>query len=209
MIMMSFGCVDFEIEYGILHRGWTTCFYFYIIFLAYGKWAWAQCFNVVSPISVIYCLINFLFPGLPRTARYAITVGVGIPALMCFVGLLCFLCGRVKAFGGRRRPIAEFTSMVTPQPTAVMGLDGPTIESYPKVVLGESRRLPKPDDNTCSICLSEYRPKETLKIIPECQHCFHSECIDEWLHLNASCPICRNSPAKSPPSQSHENGPNF
>ncbi|XP_034711218.1 putative RING-H2 finger protein ATL21A [Vitis riparia] len=147
--------------------------------------------------------------GLPRTARYAITVGVGIPALMCFVGLLCFLCGRVKAFGGRRRPIAEFTSMVTPQPTAVMGLDGPTIESYPKVVLGESRRLPKPDDNTCSICLSEYRPKETLKIIPECQHCFHSECIDEWLHLNASCPICRNSPAKSPPSQSHENGPNF
>ena len=146
-------------------------------------------------------ILAHFFTGLPRTARYAITVGVGIPAIMCLIGLACFLCGRVKAIGGGRRPIAELTSMVVPQPTPVTGLDEPTIESYPKIVLGESRRLPKPDDNTCSICLSEYRPKETLKSIPECQHCFHAECIDEWLHLNASCPICRNSPEKSSPAQ--------
>jgi hypothetical protein len=57
-------------------------------------------------------------------------------------------------------------------------------------------RLPKPNDNTCPICLSEYQPKETLKTIPECQHCFHAECIDEWLSLNATCPICRNSPER-------------
>ena len=46
--------------------------------------------------------------------------------------------------------------MVATQPTIVGGLDGPTIESYPKIELGENRRLPRPDDNTCPICLSEY-----------------------------------------------------
>ncbi|PON72099.1 43kDa postsynaptic protein [Parasponia andersonii] len=137
--------------------------------------------------------------GIPRSARYAVAVGVGIPAILCLVGLLCFICGRVKALTRRGGPIPEFNSTVAPQPRIVSGLDGLTLESYPKIVLGESRRLPKPDDNTCPICLSEYRPKETLKTIPECQHCFHSDCIDEWLLLNASCPICRKSPERPKP----------
>lgn len=133
--------------------------------------------------------------GLPRSARYAITVGVGVPALMCIVGLVCFAFGRVKSYRGPvHRPNADLSSIVVPQPTMVMGLDEPTIESYPKLVLGESRRLPKPDDNTCPICLSEYKPKETLRTIPHCQHCFHAQCIDEWLHLNATCPVCRKLP---------------
>ncbi|XVE58388.1 hypothetical protein DITRI_Ditri04bG0165900 [Diplodiscus trichospermus] len=109
-------------------------------------------------------------------------------------GLLCCLCGKVKSYAVRHHPIPELNPSVTPQPTAVGGIDEPTIESYPKIVLGESRRLPKPDDNTCPICLSEYWPKESLKTIPQCQHCFHADCIDEWLRLNATCPICRNSP---------------
>ncbi|KAL5811412.1 hypothetical protein ACOSQ4_027980 [Xanthoceras sorbifolium] len=66
-------------------------------------------------------------------------------------------------------------------------------------MLGESRRLPKPDDNTCPICLCEYKPKETLKTIPECLYCFHADCVDEWLRLNASCQACRNSPGRSSP----------
>ncbi|XP_035542655.1 putative RING-H2 finger protein ATL21A [Juglans regia] len=137
---------------------------------------------------------------LPRGARYAITIGVGVPASLCFLGLLSFLCGRVKSFVRRRDPIPELNPSVAPQSTLVLGLDGPTIESYPKIVLGESRRLPKPDDHTCPICLSEYRPKETLKPIPKCQHCFHAACIDEWLKLNATCPICRNPPPQPLPA---------
>ncbi|XWS48538.1 hypothetical protein CRYUN_Cryun13aG0086700 [Craigia yunnanensis] len=132
--------------------------------------------------------------GIPRSARYAITVGAGVPTLLCILGLLCFLCGKVKSYAVRRHTIPELNLTVDPHPTIVGGLDGPTIESYPQIVIGESRRLPNPDDNTCPICLSEYWPKETLKSIPQCQHCFHAHCIDEWLRLNATCPICRNSP---------------
>ncbi|KAJ4705848.1 putative Ring finger protein [Melia azedarach] len=136
--------------------------------------------------------------GIPEGARYAVLVGAGVPTVLCLLGLICVVCARIKCHASRRRnpTLPEFNTAVAPQPTVVAGLDDPTIESYPKIVLGESRRLPKPDDNACPICLSEYKPKETLKTIPECMHCFHAECIDEWLRLNASCPICRNSPGR-------------
>ena len=102
-------------------------------------------------------------------------------------------CGKIKSYNARRRhPILEFNTTIVPQPKVTIGLDGATIESYPKIVLGESLHLPKPNDNTCPICLSEYQPKT----IPECQHCFYGECIDEWLSLNATCPICQNSPER-------------
>ncbi|XP_021682263.2 putative RING-H2 finger protein ATL21B [Hevea brasiliensis] len=143
--------------------------------------------------------------GIPRSARYMMIIGAGVPLALCVLGIVCYLCSRIRhyAAGRRSHPFLEFSFMVNPQPTLINagGLDGPTMESYPKIVLGESRRLPKPGDNTCSICLSEYNPKETLKSIPECHHCFHADCIDEWLRLKASCPIRRNSPELLPPSQ--------
>ncbi|KAK9121898.1 hypothetical protein Syun_019515 [Stephania yunnanensis] len=145
--------------------------------------------------------------GLPRAIRYLVTLGVGVPALMFAIAMTCYVCARINAANSNRHPYnsrraiePSSTATVSPQPTILMvGLDEPTIESYPKTVLGESRRLPKSDDNSCPICLSEYRPKETLKTIPDCEHCFHAECIDEWLRINASCPLCRNSPAAQSP----------
>ena len=138
--------------------------------------------------------------GFSRSARFAITIGVGVLGSMCLLGLLCLLFGKIESYNARRHvEIPEFNPTVAPLSKIMVGLDGLTIESYPKIVLGESWCLPKPNDNTCPICLSEYRPKETLKTIPKCQHCFHIECIDEWLSLNATCPICRNSPQWLPP----------
>ncbi|PON41966.1 43kDa postsynaptic protein [Trema orientale] len=137
--------------------------------------------------------------GLPRGAKYGIIIGVGIPGLLCVIGLASYICGRVRACGQRRRrPYADYAGTGAAEPVVVlMGLDGPTIESFPKIQLGESKRLPKPNDNTCPICLSEYQSKETLRTIPECNHYFHASCVDEWLKMNATCPLCRNSPEGS------------
>lgn len=139
-------------------------------------------------------------PGLPRSAKYGIIIGVGIPGLLCIIGLGCYLCGRFRACYQHRNSDTEFGTSITPQlqPAVVpTGLDKPTIESYPKTILGDSGRLPKPNDNTCPICLCEYHPKETLRSIPKCNHYFHAVCIDEWLKINATCPLCRNSREKS------------
>ncbi|XVF53071.1 hypothetical protein PTKIN_Ptkin05aG0070100 [Pterospermum kingtungense] len=71
-------------------------------------------------------------------------------------------------------------------------LDGSRIEAYPITLLGESCQLPRPKDNSCSICLSEYKAKDKIRTITDCGHYFHDDCIDEWLKRNAACPICRN-----------------
>lgn len=120
-----------------------------------------------------------------------------VPALLFVMGLLCCLCGKVKRFARPHLPIADSASSAAVVPQTLVttgGLDSSTIESYPKTIFGESQRLPKRNDSTCAICLSENKTKEILRSIPECQHCFHAECVDQWLKLKSSCPVCRNSP---------------
>nr|XP_043613884.1 RING-H2 finger protein ATL22-like [Erigeron canadensis] len=135
--------------------------------------------------------------GIPRGAKYGLSIGIGVPALVCIIGLVCYTASRVRDYNEtHHQSIDLFSIAIIPQPTTRTGLDGATIESYPKTLLGESCRLPN-DDGTCAICLSDYKPKESLRTIPECNHYFHADCIDEWLKLNATCPVCRNSPQSS------------
>ncbi|KAE8722116.1 putative Ubiquitin-like superfamily protein [Hibiscus syriacus] len=120
-----------------------------------------------------------------------ICLSIAIPSLSCAVGIAVFACFFDRNVQRNNSPTA-----VLPQPmVSATGLDESTIESYEKMVVGDSRRIPGPNDATCPICLSEYRTTETIRCIPECKHCFHAECIDEWLRLNTSCPVCRNNPS--------------
>ncbi|KAG6599982.1 RING-H2 finger protein ATL66, partial [Cucurbita argyrosperma subsp. sororia] len=45
----------------------------------------------------------------------------------------------------------------------------------------------------CCICLGVFEDGEKVKILALCHHCFHSECVDQWLRLQSSCPLCRIS----------------
>ncbi|KAF3632186.1 putative long chain acyl-CoA synthetase 4-like [Capsicum annuum] len=137
--------------------------------------------------------------GLPRGAKYGIIIGVGVPGLVCLIGIISFAFGKFKVYSTLRRDLnsdlpTTTTAINLQSVISTRGLNRATIDSYPKTVLGESQRLPNPNDGTCPICLSDYVPKETLRTIPECNHYFHAECIDEWLKLNATCPLCRNTP---------------
>ncbi|CAI9785947.1 unnamed protein product [Fraxinus pennsylvanica] len=134
-----------------------------------------------------------------------IALSIVIPAITCSFLISCFMClmnrRRRADAAARNAAIAIATATVTPQSAAVVaGLDDSTIESYTKVVIGESRRLPGHNGVTCPICLVDYNPKDTLRCIPQCEHCFHSECIDEWLRMNGTCPVCRSSPSPAHPT---------
>ncbi|KVH95303.1 RING-H2 finger protein ATL20-like [Cynara cardunculus var. scolymus] len=134
--------------------------------------------------------------GVQRSARYGLSIGIGVSMLICIIGIVCYTATKARDFNrSRHQNIDIFSITISPRPCSSGGLDLPTIESYTKTVLGESRRLPK-DDDTCPICLSDYEPRDTLRTILECNHYFHVDCIDEWLRLNSTCPICRNSPRK-------------
>ncbi|KAG0356791.1 E3 ubiquitin-protein ligase znrf3 [Podila minutissima] len=43
---------------------------------------------------------------------------------------------------------------------------------------------------SCVICLCEYEPDELLRQMP-CRHLFHKDCVDEWLKLKRTCPLCK------------------
>ncbi|PON56771.1 43kDa postsynaptic protein [Trema orientale] len=79
---------------------------------------------------------------------------------------------------------------------AVVGLDQIVINSYPKFPY--ARDVATIKESTCSICLCEYKDSEMLRMMPECRHYFHLCCLDAWLKLNGSCPVCRNSPLPTP-----------
>lgn len=48
----------------------------------------------------------------------------------------------------------------------------------------------------CCICLCPYEDGVELRELP-CNHHFHCSCIDKWLHINATCPLCKFNIVKS------------
>ncbi|CAA2974286.1 E3 ubiquitin- ligase RING1-like [Olea europaea subsp. europaea] len=58
-----------------------------------------------------------------------------------------------------------------------------SIESMPVVKTTEL-------GSECPICLTEFEVNGDVKEMP-CKHKFHSGCIDKWLRVNGSCPVCR------------------
>jgi len=45
----------------------------------------------------------------------------------------------------------------------------------------------------CVVCLTEFHEQDVIKILPNCNHAFHLDCIDIWLQTNSNCPLCRSS----------------
>ena len=43
----------------------------------------------------------------------------------------------------------------------------------------------------CVICLGIVQVGEVVRRLPACNHLFHVDCIDMWLHSHSTCPICR------------------
>mmetsp|Transcript_7242 Transcript_7242/g.11557 ORF Transcript_7242/g.11557 Transcript_7242/m.11557 type:complete len:448 (+) Transcript_7242:231-1574(+) len=45
-------------------------------------------------------------------------------------------------------------------------------------------------DEQCAICIADFDTGETARIL-KCRHVYHKKCVDNWLALNGTCPICR------------------
>ncbi|KAF2836001.1 hypothetical protein M501DRAFT_911090, partial [Patellaria atrata CBS 101060] len=52
--------------------------------------------------------------------------------------------------------------------------------------------LPLVADDRCRVCLCDYEAGEEARLLVNCNHLFHRECIDQWLTTGRnSCPLCR------------------
>ncbi|XWS13831.1 hypothetical protein CRYUN_Cryun36dG0072200 [Craigia yunnanensis] len=76
------------------------------------------------------------------------------------------------------------------------GLDEYVIRSIPIFQFkkgGNNRDFGERGFCECAVCLNEFQEDEKLRIIPNCSHVFHIDCIDVWLQNNGNCPLCRTS----------------
>ncbi|XVE73911.1 hypothetical protein DITRI_Ditri11bG0156600 [Diplodiscus trichospermus] len=53
-----------------------------------------------------------------------------------------------------------------------------------------TERILPHEDAECCICLCAYEDGSELHELP-CRHHFHCSCIDKWLYINATCPLCK------------------
>ncbi|KAK3220643.1 hypothetical protein Dsin_014613 [Dipteronia sinensis] len=62
------------------------------------------------------------------------------------------------------------------------------------------------DDVDCAVCLSKLVcAGERLRVLKACKHRFHGHCIDAWLKLHSTCPLCRTYVVVIPSSK-HQGG---
>ncbi|KAJ3689469.1 hypothetical protein LUZ61_018633 [Rhynchospora tenuis] len=134
---------------------------------------------------------------------YGIAIAVGLLVLISTILLASYLCVRSKS----PLPLPSSSPLPPPRsspPHFIVGLDVHTIDAfYPKFVYqseGGNEKAGGDDalSGPCPICLGEYASGDVLRQGPDCGHCFHAACVDEWLRLSATCPLCRSSPIPSP-----------
>ncbi|KAL3626413.1 hypothetical protein CASFOL_029962 [Castilleja foliolosa] len=100
----------------------------------------------------------------------------------------------LRRFSFSRRRHAEATLVIYHSPVATenRGLNEAAIRSIPIIKFKKNEAF---DANSCecAVCLNEFQEEEKLRVIPNCAHVFHIDCIDIWLQNNANCPLCRTS----------------
>ncbi|KAG1330314.1 RING-H2 finger protein ATL32 [Cocos nucifera] len=45
----------------------------------------------------------------------------------------------------------------------------------------------------CAVCISVVEDGEEVRLLPNCKHVFHVQCIDMWLYSHSTCPLCRTA----------------
>ncbi|CAK9322966.1 unnamed protein product [Citrullus colocynthis] len=130
---------------------------------------------------------------------YVVGISVGILFLLTTLTIATYFCTRttVPSPNRRLRPAEQRDFVVEFGP----GLEDEVINGYPKILYSEVKlegKLESAAARGCSICLGDYKNDDVLRLLPDCGHLFHSGCIDPWLRMNPSCPVCRTSPVPTP-----------
>lgn len=80
------------------------------------------------------------------------------------------------------------------RPPVSRGLDPEIIKTFPIFVYSDVKSLKLGKSILeCAVCLNEFEDEETLRLLPNCYHVFHPECIDAWLAFRTTCPVCRTN----------------
>ncbi|CAL1383620.1 unnamed protein product [Linum trigynum] len=131
-------------------------------------------------------------PVPPVDSDFVVILAALLCALICVLGLVavarCAWIRRLSSSGpaaaaeGGRAPAAASQ--------ANKGVKKKILRALPKQTFSPA------DDaaakfTDCAICLVEFAAGDEFRVLPQCGHGFHVDCIDTWLGSHSSCPSCR------------------
>lgn len=124
-----------------------------------------------------------------------------------FYNMVRFLDGgtRNNAVGAHMRNVSQALAllrMTLEQPTTItmnipigMDLSGnffdpvAVVPTRAQILAATELHVAVPAGTTCAICQEDVTCATRLR---SCGHNFHSQCISQWLGMNARCPVCRH-----------------
>ncbi|KAF3446482.1 hypothetical protein FNV43_RR11661 [Rhamnella rubrinervis] len=144
-------------------------------------------------------------PGYSDNNRVMGGLGSGIEVLISFLTMIiiitltsyCITRIRIAALPPHysSSPFTSNTSQGTVSTVVEVGLDEATLRGFPKLLYSKTKlRNGNSTVFCCSVCLADYKESDVLRMLPDCGHVFHLKCVDSWLRIHPSCPMCRNSP---------------
>ncbi|GLJ38372.1 hypothetical protein SUGI_0781420 [Cryptomeria japonica] len=127
------------------------------------------------------------------TVASQIESALGNASVLVILAILIALAIIIKAYyinscyaRSRRN---EFDSQDNDFPTMEnRGLDKDSLDALPTA---EYKSQNMNEDLECVVCLSNFEENEKIRVLPNCNHSFHTECISMWLQSHTNCPICR------------------
>lgn len=145
---------------------------------------------------------------------YGIGFSLGVLILFSIMAYASYLCIRSRSRNNSNMPNNNSSSSSSHGSSTIVdnelvfvqqGIDEEILRNYPKLLYSQAKvhyyhnnNIDDDDDGVvalgCSICLSDYKDNDMLRLLSNCGHIFHVKCIDPWLRLHPTCPICRNSP---------------
>ncbi|KAI3926646.1 hypothetical protein MKW98_014293 [Papaver atlanticum] len=126
-------------------------------------------------------------PGSDFDANVLMVLSVLICGLICALGLNSIIRFAILSCSNR---IAHDLGDSTPK-LAHTGIKKKALKTFSTATYSIGLKLPSLGTE-CVICISEFSPGEKIRILPKCNHGFHTKCIDKWLSSHSSCPTCRH-----------------
>ncbi|XP_058085690.1 RING-H2 finger protein ATL70-like [Magnolia sinica] len=120
--------------------------------------------------------------------------------LVTAIAVVSYLCTRPSSSPTHQsRELHGPTQHQPPVADNEVGLDEATLLSYPTLLYSHAKIHNKDTTSSCCpICLADYKDTDMLRLLPDCRHLFHVKCVDAWLLLHPTCPVCRTSPLPTP-----------
>ncbi|KAH7533169.1 E3 ubiquitin-protein ligase ATL41 [Ziziphus jujuba] len=88
------------------------------------------------------------------------------------------------------------------------GLEPSVIAMLPMFVFKQVDNSTDDDGNNttteCAVCLCTLEDEEMARLLPNCKHTFHAECVDKWFGSHSTCPICRTEAQPRPQPEPRE-----